>query len=91
MLGYARGLDNLEAVCYWGEELMAITRIRDQLDRPMHEGLRSNMEQYAKFLVKRGLVEEGAQVYERLAEKYPNSTLAKRCYDRADQIRREGK
>jgi len=89
MLGFGHDAGNVQTVRYWGDELLAMDRILDTVDRTLHEEVRKAIQRYADFLVTRGLREEGAAVYERLAAKYPNSALAAQSYDRAAAIRED--
>jgi len=87
-LGYAVEDKDLDRVVFWGEDLLSVGRIYDCFDRPLHEAVWQGIDRYAEFLAEKGLVEEAARVYERMAAKYPNSLLARQEMEKIQALRK---
>ena len=90
ILGYSMDAKDTETAAYWAGELMAKARIVDPFERPLHEEVWHTIEQYGKYLASMGFPEDAADLYERFASKYPNSTLAERFLKKAHEIREKG-
>jgi hypothetical protein len=86
-LGYAREEGAAGEAARWAEKLLALDRIFDPIERTLHEEVDHAIQHYAEFLAERGDRKGAIRVYESLAEKFPNSALALRCYEKADALR----
>lgn len=89
ILGFSMDAKDAESAAYWADELLALERIVDPFERPLHEEAWHTIDQYGEYLASIGNPKAAALAYEQLAAKYPNSALAERFLEKADEMRRK--